>query len=166
MTPAVSDSAALAMLADIELPAPPSVPVGALMLLAALVVLAAVIAGVWWMSRRGRRPDARPVASAASPGRQALARLEALRESWIAGRVDDREAGFRVCVLLRIGLGLAQLRSTTPPAGVDPAQWARVVRGLEAVRYRPDQVRLSDRMFEQVQDWLAGSPASDRPTGG
>jgi hypothetical protein len=166
MTPSVSDSAALAMLADIELPAQPPDPAGALVLLAALVVLVAVIAGAWRMSRRGRRPGSRPVASEASPGRQALARLDALRESWKAGRVDDREAGFRICVLLRIGLGLAQLRSTAPPAGVDPAQWTHVVRGLEAVRYRPEQVRLTGRMFEQVQDWLAGSPATDRSAGG
>lgn len=161
-------AASLATLADIELPAPPaygSIPSasGTLLVLTGLLVLAAALGVAWRIRRRGRRPGAAPVAPE-TPDRQALIRLETLRAAWEGGRLDDRETGFRLCALLRIGLGLAQLRPTEPPASADRAQWRQVIDTLQAVRYPADHTRMTAAVFEQAGDWLAQA-ARERPAG-
>ncbi len=160
MTGMIADSAALATLADIELPIPPEAPSLVLLVLTVLAV-AAVIAILLLWQRRGAAPGHAPEAepSRLPVGQQALQRLAALEAAWSAGRINDREAGFRLCTLLRLGLGLAQIDGARPPAGVDDGRWRAFVSRLREIRYRPYHAPVTAALFEQARDWLAPHPA-------
>ncbi len=158
-----ADSAALATLADIELPAPPEwQPPLLLLLTAAVLASAAVIALTLWLRRRrAARGPARPVRPPATETseQQALTRLAALESDWSAGGLDDREAGFRLCALLRRGLGLPQLDGAHPPAGIDGARWRAYLVHLREIRYRPRHPPLTPARFGEARDWLVASAA-------
>lgn len=156
MTGAITDNAALATLADIELPVPPEWPSPILLMLAVLAVAVALAALLSWQ-RRGAAPGQAPAPQAPrlAVGQQALQRLTALEAAWSAGAIDDREAGFRLCTLLRLGLGLAQIDGARPPAGVDQGRWRDFVARLSEIRYRPVHAPVTASLFEQARGWLA-----------
>jgi hypothetical protein len=163
MTGVVTDSAALATLADIELPAPPEWR--PLILFAiGLLVLIGMLTGLWFsLRRRGQTagtPPTRPSLQA-----EALTRLAALRKAWETGIIDDREAGFRLGAMLRLGLGLPQLHATPPPGSADPLHWTQFVDELRQVRYRPDRRRLTPAHFDQARDWLCAAAAHQDAAG-
>lgn len=148
----------LALLADIELPAAPD---GAEPLAAALVLLVLVVATVALvrlMRRRRRAPDA-PAARGPVPAAEALARLDALESAWHAGEVAHREAGYRLCTIVRIGLGLPRLDPACPPPGVSPGEWAIPVRDLERLRYAPSGSDLDASVFDRARAWLGRGEA-------
>jgi hypothetical protein len=163
VTVAIGDSAALATLADIELPAPPEWRPWILLGIA-LLVLAATLAGIRFAARATGRSAGSPLA-ADPPHIQALARLAALELSWAAGAVDDREAGFRLCAVLRHGFGLAQVDAARPPGDVDSDDWRRFVDRLRRLRYRPEGGPLPPALFEQARAWLAASTSPPETPG-
>ncbi len=159
MTNVMTDSAALATLADIEFPAPPEWRPVILFALAVLVVTAALV-GLWCSRRSFRRPNSAVHAEQLPPRAQALERLAALRQGWESGMLDDRETGFRMCAVLRLGLGLPQLRAATPPGPDESLRWLSFVEELRQIRYRPRQSGLTSAHFDQARDWLSGTPVT------
>lgn len=142
-----------AAMADIVLPpAPdwrPAIAVGA-----AIAVVAIALAA-WRIQQRARRACS-PVDS------DAVAHLDELHQAWAARVVDDREAGYRLAALLRVGLGLRQLRSDSPPRVVtDPNEWANILTLLEHLRYRRRaDTGLSSQVFGRARRWLS-APSAD-----
>ena len=106
---------------------------------AALLLLLAL--GFLFMRRPGR-PD---------PRRLALRRLDCLERDWRKGHCPDRQAAYRLAALLRLGLGLTDLRH--PPLPDD--EWQAFIARLDAVRYRPaPTVRLEEAQFLLARRWL------------
>lgn len=141
-------------MADIALPpAPDWRPIIAV---AALVVLTLALAGWVALRRRARRAPAPDQA-------EAVARLDRLRQAWLDRELDEREAGYRLATLLRLGLGLHQLRPEgPPPACGDTREWADTVALLQRLRYRrhPDTA-LSREVFERARRWLTAPPPAE-----
>jgi hypothetical protein len=136
-------------LADIEMLPPPPV-IGSTV---ALLVLASLIAAFAWYHWKMRKRT--PAALATVPAsREALQRLATLQGEWEAGAIGDREAAYRLCALLRIGLGLRVLDPETVPAGVDEEIWRRWHRELRHVRYRPAEGALTAAAFTTAKCWL------------
>lgn len=163
MTGAIADSTALTTLADIELPIPPALPSPVLFVLAILAVAAVIAALLLWQRRSAAHGQA-PEPLRLPVGQQALRRLATLKTSWASGSIDDREAGFRLCALLRLGLGLPQIDGSHPPAGVDDGRWRAFVTRLNEIRYRPQHPPVTVSLFEQAQDWLAAPSPAPGPT--
>ena len=156
------DAGALAVLADIEIPAPPEWHVG-LYAAAAALILAAAGAIAW---RTLRRRDRAAIPSPASPSAadEALARLEVLQGAWRSGAVDDREAGYRLCALLRIGLALPALDPAAPPAGIARAEeWRHCLQRLQRLRYAAAAEGLAPESFDLARTWLASARPQTRP---
>ena len=153
----MTDPQTLAALADIELPDAPAWPSPWLEI--AVSAAAIVVIAVWvWRRLRARR-EASPLASP-SPSREALVRLEALRSQWSAGRLNDREAAYRLCTLLRLGLGLPQLEATSPPSWMQtPRDWEATVALLRRARYRTEDCGIDERIFAQASGWLEAAEA-------
>lgn len=145
----------LAALADIELPAPPDWrPVIAFTVLA-LVLIAAVSIRALLIRHRLRR-DAAPPAPPTRLTHEAQTRLAHLREEWDAGAIDARTAAYRLAVLLRLGLGLPQLRPATPPRGMDAAEWRETLAVLQSLRYTPaPRAALTPEIFSRADHWLS-----------
>ena len=141
-----------AAMVDIALPAPPDW--GPLVAAATTLVLTAAAGIEWWLRRRRRATACRDAG--------ALARLDRLQQAWAQRSLDEREAAYRLAALLRIGLGLRQLRGDTPPRGVadaDTHEWSSVVALLQRLRYQPrTEEALSREVFRHARRWLA--PAS------
>ncbi|MDX9740355.1 MAG: hypothetical protein RBT81_04125 [Gammaproteobacteria bacterium] len=135
-------------LADIEMLAPPSATGAA----AALLIAASVLAAVAW--RRWRLRQRTPAAASMPAEREAMQRLAALRAAWETGTVGDREAAYRLCALLRIGLGLPALDPEGPPAGVDAESWRHWLRALQRVRYQHEEHPLTGGVFTLADSWL------------
>lgn len=145
----------LATLADIEAPAPPDW--AALIMLAALALVIATALLILYARTRNR-----PRRTAPSRTQEALTRLEGLRREWDSGETDARTAAYRLATLLRLGLGLPQLRPAPPPAGLDAAEWRETLTFLHGLRYaRAPASALTPEVFARARRWL------DRPgTGG
>lgn len=148
----------LARLADIELPAPPHWQPWITGMAAALTVIAVVSGLGAYLWRRQR-------AATVSPQRQALSQLDALLNDWRSGRLDDREASYRLAALLRLGLGLDQLGVHCPAAlADDKQQWGRTVTALQRLRYeKAPNTPLQEEEFAHVKAWIA---AATRPPAG
>lgn len=152
----MNEAAALATLADIELPLPPEgdATIRLVIALLALTVIGLLLALAW--SRRSRRRQP-PVATPATSRRhQAMERLHALQAEWQQGGVDDREAAYRLGAILRLGFGLAQLDGESPATVADHAAWRRLIEGLRLLRYHPGHARLQAADFDLARAWLAG----------
>ncbi|MCC6303166.1 MAG: DUF4381 family protein [Gammaproteobacteria bacterium] len=144
----------LAALADIETPAPPDW--APLIAIAALTLAIAAALLIFYIRTRGRPRHAAP-----STAHEALARIEGLQREWEAGETDARTAAYRLATLLRLGLGLPQLRPATPPAGLDAAEWRETLTFLHGLRYAPAPVSaLSPELFARARRWL-GRPDTD-----
>ncbi len=139
----------LAALADIELPAPPDWrPVIAFAVLALVFIAALLI-------RRRLRRDAAPPAPPTRLTHEAQTRLACLRQEWDAGAIDARTAAYRLAVLLRLGLGLPQLRPAAPPRGMDAAEWRETLAVLQSLRYTPaPRAALTPEIFSRADRWL------------
>lgn len=145
----------LAALADIEILAPPEAGAALLPALAAILVLVGVAA--WLIARRHREPLSRTHEPTSSP-EEALQRLATLRANWQAGTADDRETGYRLCALLRIGLGLPALDPATPPHALPRREaWAPLLHGLQRLRYARGGAHLSEEAFDLAMLWLAAA---------
>lgn len=142
----------LARLADIELPAPPHwQPWITGMAVAVTVIAVASGLGIYLWRRRREK--------AVSPTQGALAQIDALLSDWRGGRLDDREASYRLAALLRLGLGLEQLDVHCPAtlAG-DKQQWGRTVAALQRLRYeQAPAVTLQEEEFARIKAWIATS---------
>jgi hypothetical protein len=155
----MTDPSSLAALADIELPDAPVWPSGWMMAAAVSIAVVAALAALMWRRARGNR-KAIAAESPPSPRDEAIHRIEALRSEWAAGKLGDREATYRLCALLRIGLGLPQLEAAPAPHFIPPRDWETIVALLRRVRYRRDGRGIDERMFDRASAWLraAGSP--------
>lgn len=144
----------LAALADIEILAPPDAGMPLAPLLIALVVAIGVTA--WLIARRRRKR--KPVEVHPTSVAEALRRLAALRADWETGTVDNREAGYRLCALLRIGLGLPVLDPVAPPPALPRGEeWTLLLHGLQRLRYERGDASLSEEAFELARLWLSAS---------
>lgn len=151
MTPIEPDP--LALLADIELPPAPDATAP---LLAALVLVAIVAATVAALHLVRRRRPARRASSGVrpTPAVEAAARLAGLEAAWRDGRITDREAAYRLCTLLRLGLGLQRLDAARPPAGIGAEGWSEHLRVLERLRYGSGGPKLDAAAFREAHAWL------------
>jgi len=132
--------------ADILLPPPP--PWWALhgpWLLAAAAIPAAILAGLLALRRRRRR-----TAPPGPPPPLAPPWADPLPEA----AHDPREQAYRLAHLLRQGLGLRRLHPARPPPGIPPAAWARLVRDLDAARYRPEARPLDRGLLREARRWV------------
>jgi hypothetical protein len=144
----------LAALADIELPAPPDWgPVIAFSALALVFIAAVSVRALLIWRRRSRRDTVPPVPPRLTD--EAQTRLARLREEWDAGAIDARTAAYRLAVLLRLGLGLPQLRPAAPPRGMDAAEWRETLAVLQSLRYTPaPRAALTPEIFRRADRWL------------
>ncbi len=135
-------------LADIELPPPPDWQPLMITLALSVVVVAAI--GGWFFRRNSAvQPHHRPSSVA-------LQRLQTLHKEWQCGAINDRDAAYQLATLLRLGLGLIQLR-TTPPQQLDIEQraWQETLNHLNQLRYSTHSTDpLSSQRFELVDQWL------------
>jgi hypothetical protein len=145
----------LAALADIELPDPPAAWMPEWLMLVIAIAAAAVVVLGLAAHRRGARKAAASAPPPAPARAEARRRLDRLRRDWQAGGIDDREAAYRLCALLRIGLGLPQLDPASPPRSAEPAEWAGMMAELRRLRYRPAERGLEARLFDRAAEWLA-----------
>jgi hypothetical protein len=166
----MNEADTLAALADIELPAPPDWRPLIALAAALLIMTGALIAYIYIKKRikKRRRRDAAslPLTPPLSPrektSREALARLEGLRQEWSAGAIDARAAAYRLGTMLRLGLGLPQLHPAAPPAGLDTNEWRETLLLLQSLRYAPLPAQaLTPDIFIRARHWL-----SQHETGG
>jgi hypothetical protein len=137
-------------LADIEMLPPPSAPGGAGVVALAIIAVAALI----WYLRKARSKESAPVARA--PHQEALQRLDALRAEWLHGAIDDREAAYRLCTLLRIGLGLERLDPEQAPVGLEAETWRSWHLDMQRARYPASGHPLTEALFATAASWLQG----------
>lgn len=144
----------LSRLADIDLPAPPDWQPW---LLGAGAVLVLTPPALWLGWRLWRRLTRRR-ASRIAP-RLAAAQIDGLLHRWREGGIDDREAGYRLAAVLRLGLGMDQLDERCPTAlAAYRGQWAETVAALSRLRYRATPaggLRTDD--FLRIKGWLTAS---------
>ncbi len=150
----MNDTGTLSRLADIELPAAPDwqpLIIAAAFIIAITVILTA--AWLVWRSRK-RNTDNRQTAT---PLATAQTRLEQTRMDWQAGKMDDREAAYRLATLLRLGLGLPQLTPECPShLATDQAAWRDTLCLFEQLRYQQTpQATLTLEVFQRAKNWLA-----------
>ncbi len=152
----MNDTGTLSRLADIELPAAPDwqpfIIAAAVIIAITLILTAAWLA---WRSRKhstGNRQTATPIATAQT-------RLEQIRMDWQAGKMDDREAAYRLATLLRLGLGLPQLTSECPAhLAANQTAWRDMLHLFEQLRYQQaPQVTLTLEVFQRAKNWLASA---------
>lgn len=146
----------LAMLADIELPAPPDWRPVIVLAVLALALMSALLIRALRIRRRRAHPGAVPPAPRTDRAHEARIRLVRLRQEWDAGAIDARTAAYRLAVLLRLGLGLPQLRpATPPPPGTDTAEWCETLALLQGLRYtRAPMTMLTPEIFSRADRWL------------
>ncbi len=152
----MNDTGTLSRLADIEMPAAPDWQ-PFIIAAAAIVAITAILIAAWlvWRSRKhrtGNRQTATPLAMAQT-------RLEQTRMDWQAGKMDDREAAYRLATLLRLGLGLPQLTPECPShLATDQTAWRDTLRLFEQLRYQQaPQVTLTLEVFQRTKNWLASA---------
>lgn len=145
----------LAALADIELPAPPDWrPVIAFTVLALMLIATLSIRALLIRRRRSRR-DTVPSAPQTRLSHEARTRLARLRQEWEAGAIDARTVAYQLAVLLRLGLGLPQLRPAAPPPEMDAAEWRETLAVLQSLRYTPaPTAALTPEIFSRADRWL------------
>lgn len=152
----MNDTATLSRLADIELPATPDWQ-PFIIAAAAIVAITAILIAAWlvWRSRKcraGNRQSATPLATVQT-------RLEQTRMEWQAGKMDDREAAYRLATLLRLGLGLPQITpECTAHLAADQTAWQDTLHLFEQLRYQQaPQTGLTVDVFQRAKQWLAAS---------
>lgn len=147
----INNAAFFGRLADVQLPAEPNLwPV----LTAAAAVTIVIIALITLGYRRYYQ--ASPTAPASDITQQALTRLNAIEQAWLANEIDAREAAYRLSTVLRLGLGLAQLTARCPPSlGDQQPQWQQTIAHFEQLRYQPQATpRLEQVTFAELRRWL------------
>ncbi|MFZ5593640.1 MAG: DUF4381 family protein [Pseudomonadota bacterium] len=149
----MNDTETLSRLADIELPAAPDWQ--PLVIAAAIITLIVILiaARLVWRSRKRGGGDRQTVTHLV----MAQARLEQTHRDWQTGKIDDREAAYRLATLLRLGLGLSQLPHERPAhIPVASSEWREITQLLERLRYQQtSQERLSPEIFQRLGCWLA-----------
>lgn len=145
----------LSRLADIDLPAPPDWQP---LLLAVGLTVVLLPLSLWLGRRLWHRWRERRMSAA----QQALREIDPLLCHWQRREIDDREAGYRLAALLRLGLGMDQVdEHCPPPLSRHRAQWGETIGTLQRVRYQATpSSRLRPEDFMRVRQWLtaAGRP--------
>lgn len=130
----------LQRLADIE--PPPAPDWHPLLLTGAIFLVLALLPLVWRFARR-----------TPAPRRTALQRLRQLERQWRQGCCSERETAYRLAAILRLGLELESLRTTSEPAR--GREWQQFIEQLDELRYRPQSTgRLSTELFHKARRWL------------
>jgi len=148
----MNESDLLNKMADIELPAPPDWQ--PFIIVAAGVMLLIVLAVVL-IARRIYKNNKTGTAESGI-GRLGKKVLDEIEDQWSAGRIDDREASYRLATLLRLGLGLPQLNLACPSGLIDDTHtWEQTIQLFHQLRYRKITAsRLSTDDFRNVRIWL------------
>ncbi len=147
----INNAAFFDRLADVQLPAEPSLwP----MLTAAAAVMVPIIALIVLGYRRYYQ--ATQTAPANDITQQALTRLNAIEQAWLANDIDAREAAYRLSTVLRLGLGLPQLTTHCPPSlGDQQPQWQQTIAHFKQLRYQSlTTPRLEPATFAELRRWL------------
>lgn len=150
---AVSDPELIAKLADIYLPAPPSMI--SVYAAGGITALVCVAAAAWWYQHR-RRTQTATVTGLDGEFRE-------LERVWRDQRITSRDAAYRLSTLLRRGLGIRRL-TQQPPAqcNIVGSDWQRALAALDSLRYQPgtpahDFDSVHAPLLNQVRDWASRS---------
>lgn len=141
-------------MADIELPAPPDWQP---LIITTVIVLLLVLVATTIIRRVRSHVDNR-LSSLSIKHRDKV--LDTIREQWSAGRIDDREASYRLATLLRLGLGLPQLGTECPAALTNDADhWRKTIHRFNLLRYsKVPRKSLAQEDFDNVKQWIVHAP--------
>lgn len=83
-------------------------------------------------------------------------RLQQIQQQWQHDELNSRDAAYQLATVLRLGLGLKQLKQTPPEFLSDQrTQWQSVIKQLQQLRYEANcKAILNDELFSTIQDWL------------
>jgi len=147
----INNAAFFDRLADVQLPTEPNLwPV----LATAAAVTIAIIALITLGYRRYAQTTT--PAPASDITQQALTRLNAIEQAWLANDINTRETVYQLSTVLRLGLGLSQLTAHCPPSlGDQQPQWQQTIAHFEQLRYQPTATqRLEQTTFTELRRWL------------
>jgi len=152
IAPPVNHAPILDRLADVQLPAEPS-------LWPAITIISAIMITVGLVYLHFRRRQASSTTDTSSNAQQALERLTIVEKAWADGEIDARETAFRLNTLLRLGLNLPQLNHHCPAALADHHHaWQQTHQLFNQLRYQPHTTQpLNSSTFDQVRLWLTTS---------
>jgi len=152
IAPPVNHAPILDRLADVQLPAEPS-------LWPAITIISAIIITVGLVYLRFRRRQTSSTTDTSNNAQQALERLAIVEKAWADGEIDARETAYRLNTLLRLGLNLPQLNHRCPAALADHHHaWQQTQQLFNQLRYQPHTAQpLNSSTFNQVRLWLSSS---------
>ena len=138
-------------MADIELPAAPDWQPYIIVIAITLLIVFITV-----MIIRNMYKSKKQYASSPADVKDGGSVLDEIEDQWSTGRIDDREASYRLSTLLRLGLGLPQLRPVCPADLIDDATaWEDTIQLFHQLRYKQTtQTRLSAEDFRYVKKWL------------
>ena len=134
-------------LADIELPPEPNW--WPLIWIALIFLLIQTLFTVIMLKKR------KSAAHKAQPDK-AQQRLQKIQQQWKNGELNAHDTAYQLATVLRLGLGLKQLKQTPPEFLSDQkTQWQSVIKKLQQLRYKNKcNVTLDDDIFSSIQRWL------------
>ena len=157
IAPPINNAAFFDRLADVALPAEPS-------LWPAITVIAITLIaiGLTYLCYRRRDRQSTTAAKTTDTAQQALERLLVIEQAWANGKIDTRETAYRLSTLLRLGLNLPQLTNRCPPQLTDHQdEWQQMITLFDQLRYQTQTARpLTDTTFNQLKLWLTTSQSS------
>ena len=152
IAPPVNHAPILDRLADVQLPAEPS-------LWPAITIISAIVITVGLVYLHFHHRQASPTTNTSNNAQQALERLTIVEKAWADGEIDARETAYRLNTLLRLGLNLPQLNHHCPAALADHHHaWQQTQQLFNQLRYQPHTAQpLNSSTFGQVRLWLSSS---------
>jgi len=152
VAPPVNHAPILDRLADVQLPAEPS-------LWPAITIISAIMITVGLVYLRFRHHQTSPTTDTGDNAQQALERLTIVEKAWSNGEIDARETAYRLNTLLRLGLNLPQLNHHCPAAlAAHHHAWQQTHQLFNQLRYQPHTAQpLNSSTFGQVRLWLSSS---------
>jgi len=152
IAPPINHAPILNRLADVQLPAEPS-------LWPAITIISAIVIAVGLLYLRFRRCQTSSTTETSNNAQQALERLTIVEKAWSNGEINARETAYRLNTLLRLGLNLPQLTHHCPAALADHHHaWQQTQQLFNQLRYQPHTAQpLNSSTFDQIRLWLTAS---------
>ena len=87
---------------------------------------------------------------------EARQRLQQIHQQWQHGELESRDAAYELATLLRLGLGLKQLKYGPPTSlSHQTKEWQAVIEQLKQLRYQANSdITLNEETFNTIQAWL------------
>ena len=150
VAPPLNHAPILDRLADVQLPAEPS-------LWPAITIISAIVITVGLAYLRYHRRQTSPITETSNNAQQALERLAIVEKAWADGKIDARETAYRLNTLLRLGLNLPQLNHHCPAVLTDHHHaWQQTHQLFNQLRYQPHTAQpLDSSTFDQIRLWLS-----------